>query len=112
MTVPIDDFRQEFMGEWSFDRVSKDFCDDVQEYHRRCEEYDRTVCSRRANGIAMPANRHEQSLIQANARKVRGEILSRLCQRHPLTADQANKHWRNAQREWRHRPLTPAPERR
>ena len=50
----------------------------AREYHRRTEEYDRTVCTGPLrDGGALPATHHELGLSNVNARKVRQEIQQR-----------------------------------
>lgn len=44
------------------------------EYHRRCESYDRTVCSGMRDGIAMPTNGRELGEINRHAHKVWSEL--------------------------------------
>lgn len=54
----------------------------AEEYERRCESFDRLVCSSvNERGIAMPTNCHERGLINSNAKKVMAEILHK----YPIT---------------------------
>jgi len=50
----------------------------AEEYHRRTEEYDRTVCTGPIrNGGIMPATSREHGLIEQNARNVFKELARR-----------------------------------
>jgi hypothetical protein len=49
----------------------------AEQYHNRCEAYDRAVCSGISprTGEAMPVDGHETGLVNRHARQVRAEIL-------------------------------------
>jgi hypothetical protein len=50
----------------------------ANEYHRRCEEYDRSVCTGPiVNGAIMPATYREMGLINRNAGAVLREVMWR-----------------------------------
>jgi hypothetical protein len=49
------------------------------EYHKRCEEYDQTVCSLRTKeGVAMPFNNYERRQIDHHAKRVLAELCEQL----------------------------------
>lgn len=48
------------------------------EYHDRCEAYDRTVClQRNKEGVAIPTNGYERTMIERYAYKVKEELVDR-----------------------------------
>ena len=49
----------------------------AMEYHRRCEAYDRTVCSDRRGGVAVPSTSEQSRLVNDNAIRIRREIAQR-----------------------------------
>lgn len=50
----------------------------AEEYHRRCEAYDRVVCTGPIReGAIMPATSRERVLISRHARELRAELLAR-----------------------------------
>ena len=51
----------------------------AEEYHRQCEDYDRTVCTDNWNGVAMPINGRQAGLVNRNARQVLSRIAERAC---------------------------------
>lgn len=94
-------FERQILGEYHHDPVFLDFAERMQEYDDRCEEYDRSVCTREINGVAWPATTTQVVLIQENAAKVRREILAELSKKHELTAEQADYYWRETRKNWR-----------
>lgn len=49
-----------------------------EEYHRRTEAFDQTVCEfRNERGIAIPIDRHERRACNANADRIESELLGR-----------------------------------
>lgn len=55
------------------------------EYHTRCERYDQSVCTKKHNEIARPANSHEQYLISQNSLAIRRELIARVRQEYGET---------------------------
>lgn len=49
----------------------------AEEYHRRCEEYDRQICAFFCNGVAVPRSPYEVSETLRNARHVLHDISDR-----------------------------------
>ena len=94
------DFRRLLLNEWKPDIISEAFAEAAAEYTRQTEAYDQQVCTGRRGTIAIPATTDEYCLSGRHARKLRGEILSRLCQAHELTLVEANRRWRLAQNDW------------
>lgn len=48
----------------------------AEKYNERTEAYDRTVCTAEHNGVAMPHNAQESSLINAHARLVLDDLVA------------------------------------
>lgn len=94
----MEDYKRELLGEWAHDPIAVSFASLVTEYQERTEAYDRTVCSREHNGVAIPMTAQESALINKHARKLRGELLTRACERYQLSASEAESHWREAKR--------------
>ncbi|SES99813.1 hypothetical protein SAMN03159335_00737 [Burkholderia cepacia] len=70
-----DEFRRLYVCEPKFDSVLDEL---AVEYHKRCESYDRVVCSGPViDGSILPATSRERHLIGRNASAVRAEILHR-----------------------------------
>jgi hypothetical protein len=81
-------FASEYMAEWQ--PTARVFVDAAEEYERRCEEYDRSVCSRLdERGIARPTSGRELSLIGRNAWKVRQLLVSCCARDTGLSLDEA-----------------------
>lgn len=49
------------------------------EYHRRCDEYDRQVCTGTRHGDPFPITDNERRLVNLNAREVKQDMLSDYC---------------------------------
>lgn len=48
----------------------------AQQYHEECEEYDKTICSGKRDGVAMPINGQEMAMINKHARSVRERVIA------------------------------------
>lgn len=73
-----EQYRALFYGEFSIEGRDPDLVELADEYHRRTEAFDRTVCTGPIgrDGI-MPANARELGLINANAQRIRRELVDR-----------------------------------
>lgn len=70
-----DEFTSMYLGEFPSDDTLK-LKKLALEYHKLCEDYDRTICSCKDKyGVSMPRDGFEYHLVNQNAR----EILSALC---------------------------------
>ena len=65
------------MGAWEESKEDKALRELAEQYHTRCDAYDRTVCTGISprTGEAMPVDLYQYRSINANARKVRDEII-------------------------------------
>lgn len=70
----------------------------IDEYHKVCEAYDKSVCT---NQRGMPDNIEERRLINCNARLKREELLRRVSRELELTRETAESYWREAMKLWR-----------
>src|SRR5882672_10890213 len=62
------------------------------EYHRRTEQFDRSVCTGPVrNGAIMPANAHESALINRHAKTVDGQLRPEV-----ISLGFGDKDWRQA----------------
>ena len=72
------DRRREMYGEWLAEsEEEKALRELAEEYHARCETYDRRVCSGISprTGEVMPVTPEESGLVNRNAYKVRSDIM-------------------------------------
>src|SRR5258708_3762320 len=70
--------RSELYGTWLVETAEDKALRELAEhYHERCETFDRTTCTGRSpsTGDAMPVDSYQFRSINANALKVRGEII-------------------------------------
>lgn len=70
-----------FQGEFSIEARDRVLVELADEFHRRTEAFDRTVCTgpMTQNGV-MPANHREGAVINANAQRIRRELVDRAVQ--------------------------------
>lgn len=76
--LTLDQYRALFQGEFSIEAQDRELVDLAEEYHRRTELYDRTVCTGQIgpDGI-MPASIAERQAITKHAHQVRRELVDR-----------------------------------
>jgi len=70
------DFHQE-LDIHPFNALDRRLHELAEEYHRRAEEYDRTVCTGVRETMAVPMNSRESALINKHAMRLRWEIATR-----------------------------------
>ena len=93
----VDAFYREYMIGRQCGKTLAAMAEIRQIYEEQAERYDRTVCSRRSpSGIALPANSRESVLVSQHAKLLRGHLLTQLCHTYQITADQAERLWREA----------------
>ena len=68
-------FRRHVLGHWQVDPLAPY----AWAYHERCEAFDKAVCSRIEQGVAIPTTADELAKVNANAKRVRQEIYVRVC---------------------------------
>jgi len=67
-----------FQGEFSIEGRDPDLVKLADEYHQRTEAFDRSVCTgQMGHGGILPANPQEAALINANAHRIRRELVDR-----------------------------------
>ena len=72
-----EEFLTQYLATWQ--TTDPSLREAAEEYHKRCEEYDQTVCSLRTKeGVAMPFNNYERRQIDNHAKRVLAELCERL----------------------------------
>lgn len=84
--MEIKDFQQQYLCEWPKPTEEEMYLFSLaEEYHRRTEEYDRTVCSGPIkDGSIRPATGHELMLVNRNAIAVKHELQDRAEREHGI----------------------------
>lgn len=79
--LTLEQHRALFQGEFSIEARDRVLVQLADEYHQRTEAFDRTVCTGPMGheGI-MPANPRQLALINANAQRIRRELVDRAVQ--------------------------------
>lgn len=79
--LTLEQHRALFQGEFSIEAQDRMLVQLAAEYHQRTEAFDRTVCTGPMGheGI-MPANHRQRALINANAQRIRRELVDRAVQ--------------------------------
>jgi hypothetical protein len=76
-------FRSAYFGQWIEDtdihKEEECLYDLAREYHQRCDDYDRAVCSGKSvtTGEPFPADNYQMEAINRHAIQVRDEIIGR-----------------------------------
>lgn len=98
----MEEFLEEKLGiPWEPDQNRIALVRAINEYHESCEAYDRTVCTKQVNSIAVPETDRQMYLICRNARSKREELLCRVSRELGLTRETAEDYWKEAMRDWR-----------